>query len=452
VHPTSPARAADLLRVEPQKSLRGTLTVPGDKSITHRAFLLGGLARGTTRVVNANPGLDCAASLAAMALLGARVTGGGSLTEIEGVAGETVEPAEVIDCGNSGTTMRLLAGILAAGPGLAILTGDASLRARPMARVIEPLERMGARILARDAGRAPLVVRGASLRGIDYRSPIASAQVKSALLLAGLRAAGRTTVREAIASRDHTERMLRAFGVPIAIERGTNGAASAETATSAETAVSVEGGTRLTATTVEVPGDPSAAAFFVVAALVLPDSEVTIERVAMNPTRRGAIDALIEMGGAIEVRGLTDDGLEPTATIVARSSRLRAIELRGARIPALIDELPILAVAAAFAEGTTTVADAGELRVKESNRIEVLARGLALAGVHIEERADGFLVHGGLRPQGATVDAQGDHRIAMALAILALGAAAPLEIRGAQGIPTSFPGFAEQIGVPRARR
>ncbi len=201
-----------------------------------------------------------------------------------------------------------------------------------------------------------------------------------------------------------------------------------------------------------MPGDPSAAAFFVVAALILPDSEVTIERVAMNPTRRGAIDALIEMGGAIEVRGLTDDGLEPTATIVARSSRLRGIGLDGARIPTLIDELPILAVAAAFAEGTTTVADAGELRVKESDRIELLCRGLAAAGVRVEERAEGFLVHGGLRPQGATVDARGDHRIAMAMAVLALGAAAPLEIRGAQGIPTSFPGFAEQIGGARARR
>jgi len=445
VHPTSPSHATDLLRVEPQKNLRGTFIVPGDKSITHRAVLLGGLARGTTRILNANPGRDCAASLAAIALLGARVAGGGPLTEIEGVAGETGEPEQVIDCGNSGTTMRLLAGILAGGPGMAVLTGDASLRARPMARVIEPLERMGARVLSRGEGRAPLVVRGASLRGLDYRLPVASAQVKSALLLAGLRASGRTTVRESIASRDHTERMLRAFGVQVAIEREGNGAA-------AETAVSVEGGTRLTAATIDVPGDPSAAAFFLIAALILPDSEVTIERVAMNPTRRGAIDALIEMGGAIEVRGLTDDGLEPTATIVARSSRLRGIELRGASIPALIDELPVLAVAAAFAEGTTTVGDAGELRVKESDRIDLLCRGLAAAGVRVEERADGFLVHGGLRPQGATVDARGDHRIAMAMAILALGAAAPLEIRGAQGIPTSFPGFAEQIGGARARR
>lgn len=439
------SRAADLLRVEPQKNLRGIFLVPGDKSITHRAFLLGGLARGTTRVLHANPGLDCAASLAAMALLGARVTRGAELTEIEGVAGDTAEPEQVIDCGNSGTTMRLLCGILSGGPGMAVLTGDASLRARPMARVIEPLERMGARVLARAEGRAPLVVRGASLRALDYRLPVASAQVKSAVLLAGLRASGRTTVREAIPSRDHTERMLRAFGAPVAAERGANG-------TAGETAVGVEGGTRLTATTIDVPGDPSAAAFFLVGALILPDSEVTIERVAMNPTRRGVIDALIEMGGAIEVRGLTDDGLEPTATVVARSSRLRAIELGGPRIPTLIDELPVVAVAAAFAEGTTTVANAGELRVKESDRIDLICRGLAAAGVRVEERADGFLVHGGLRPQGATVDAKGDHRIAMALAILALGASDPIEIRGAGGIPTSFPGFAEQLASARARR
>jgi 3-phosphoshikimate 1-carboxyvinyltransferase len=438
------------LRVEPQRSLRGTFSVPGDKSITHRAFLLGGLARGTTRVLNANPGLDCAASLAAMGLLGARVARGSEFVEIEGMAGDTIEPEQVIDCGNSGTTLRLLAGILAGGPGLGVLTGDASLRSRPMARVIEPLERMGARILAREEGRAPLVIRGATLRPLDYRLPVPSAQVKSAILLAGLRATGRTTVREAVASRDHTERMLRAFGAPVLVE--TASAPGEGAAGPGESAVSVDGGTRLTATTIDVPGDPSAAAFFLVGALVLPDSEVTIERVAMNPTRRGVIDVLIEMGGEIEVRGLTDDGFEPTATVVARSSRLRGVEIGGPRIPALIDELPVLAVAAALAEGTTTVRDASELRVKESDRIDAICRGLAGAGVRVEERADGFLVHGGLRPQGATVDARGDHRIAMALAILALGAAAPLEIHGAGGIPTSFPGFTEQLIGAKTRR
>ncbi len=438
----APPRSPATLRVDPQRSLFRTFSVPGDKSITHRAFLLGGLARGTTRVANANPGLDCAASLRAMGLLGARIARGAEAIEIEGVEGAISEPTEVINCGNSGTTMRLLAGILAGGPGLAVLTGDASLRSRPMDRVITPLERMGARIFARSGGRAPLVVRGGMLHAIDYRLPVASAQVKSAILLAGLLASGRTIVRAAAPSRDHTERMLQAFGVPVRVEEGAGG----------ESAVSIEGTTRFNATSVDIPGDPSAAAFFLVAGVILPDSEVTIERVAMNPTRRGVIDALIEMGAEIEVRGLTDDGPEPSATVVARSSRLSGIELGGARIPSLIDELPVLAVAAAYATGTTTVGDAGELRVKESDRIEAVCRGLAACGVRVEERGDGFRVHGGVRPQGATVDARGDHRIAMAMAILALGAAGPVVIHGAEGIATSFPGFAAQLGDTGSRR
>jgi 3-phosphoshikimate 1-carboxyvinyltransferase len=310
-----------------------------------------------------------------------------------------------------------------------------------MSRVIEPLGRLGAKIHARAGGRAPLAVRGAALRGITYRLPLASAQVKSAVLLAGLRAGGRTAVEEEVPSRDHTERTLRAFGVPVEVEAGEG-----------TTVIAVEGGARLHAAEVDVPGDPSAAAFFLVAALVLPDSEVTIERVAMNPTRRGVIDALIEMGGEIELRGLTDDGFEPVATVVARSSRLGGIELAGSRIPSLIDELPVLAVAAAFAEGTTTVRDAGELRVKESDRIDLVCRSLAAAGVRVEERADGFVIHGGPRPHGATIDAVGDHRIAMSMAVLGLGASDPVEIHGAEGIPTSFPSFTEQLAGARAVR
>jgi 3-phosphoshikimate 1-carboxyvinyltransferase len=435
-------RPREALRVEPASGLRGTLHVPGDKSITHRAYLLGGLARGTSRVKNPNPGLDCEASLKAMELLGAEVVRAGAEVRITGVDGLVGEPDQVIDCGNSGTSIRLLAGILAGGPGLAVLTGDASLRSRPMKRVIEPLGRMGARISSRADGRAPLAIRGAALKGMTYRLPVASAQVKSALLLAGLKASGRTAVEEATATRDHTERMLRAFGVPVEVSANKDGT----------TEVAVEGGARLAAAELDVPGDPSAAAFFLVAALVLPGSEVVIEHVAMNPTRRGVIDALIEMGGEIELRGLTDDGFEPVATVVARSSRLRAIELAGERIPALIDELPALAVAAAYAEGTTVVRDAGELRVKESDRIDLVCRSLAAAGVRVEERADGFVVHGGPRPHGATIDALGDHRIAMSMAVLGLGASGPVEIQGAEGIPTSFPDFAEQLGSVRPLR
>jgi len=472
----------DTLRVEPARGLRGVIGVPGDKSITHRAYLLGGLARGVTRILNPNPGLDAEATLKAVELLGARVARAGEdegrlEVQIEGMAGAWREPEQVIDCGDSGTTMRLLAGILSAGTGIGILTGDSSLCSRPMGRVIEPLERMGARILSRAEGRAPLVVRGSGLRGIDYRMPVASAQVKSALLLAGLGATGRTVVREPVATRDHTERMLRAFGVPVTTSltpaavptsavaakgptgkgRGARpgakpGAKAGVKIEGGETEIAVEGGSRLTAAEIQVPGDLSAAAFFVVAALILPDSEVVIEGVAMNPTRRGAIDALIEMGGEIELRGLTDDGLEPVATVVARSSRLAGIEIGGDRIPSLIDELPVLAVAAAFASGSTTVRGAEELRVKESDRIDRICRSLTAAGVRVEERADGYVVHGGPRPHGAAIDALGDHRMAMAMAVLGLGASGPVEIHGAGGISTSFPGFADQLANVRALR
>lgn len=441
------ARSSDHLRIEPSRGLRGVFPVPGDKSITHRAYLLGGLARGVTRVINPNPGFDCAGSLRAIELLGAQVElaqgeeGGAPEIHIGGVGGVLREPEEVIHCGNSATSMRLLAGILSGGMGLGILTGDASLCTRPMNRVIEPLERMGARIYSRTGGQAPLVVRAARLRGIRYELPVPSAQVKSALLLAGLQATGETVVHESLASRDHTERMLKAFGVPVTVERtegkkGTQGH---------EIEVAVGGGAHLIATEIRVPGDLSAAAFFLVAALILSDSEVVIEGVGMNPTRRGVIDALIEMGGEIELRGMTGEDFEPVATVVARSSRLRGIEIGRERIPGLIDELPVLAVAAAFANGSTVVRGAEELRTKESDRIDRICGGLAAAGVRVEEQGDGFVVHGGPRPHGAIIDALGDHRISMAMAVLGLGATAPLEIRGTGGIGTSFPGFAEQL-------
>jgi len=431
-----------VLRVEPVRSIRGRIRVPGDKSITHRAYLLGALARGTTRVTNPNLGSDCEGTLRAAALLGARVTRDAQAVEIEGTGGVLTEPPAVIDCGNSATSLRLLMGVLAGMPGIGILTGDSSLCERPMDRVIEPLTRMGARIWSRSEGRAPLAVRGGPLRGIEYRLPVASAQVKSAILLAGLAAQGATTVIEAAPTRDHTERMLAAFGAEPRIEENPGGGR----------AIHLAEGAKLGGVPVDVPGDPSAAAFYLVAALILPDSEVVIERVAMNPTRRGILDTLIEMGGQIEIRGLTEDGFEPQATVVARSSRLRAVELAGSRIAGLIDELPVLAVAAAAAEGSTAVRDAAELRVKESDRIALVCRGLAAAGVRVEEYRDGFVVHGGLRPQAAAVDAGGDHRIAMAMAVLGLAAAGPIEIHGAAGIATSFPDFVAQLPAARAPR
>ena len=430
-----------VLRVEPVRSIRGRIRVPGDKSITHRAYLLGALARGTTRITNPNLGSDCEGTLAAISLLGARVSRAAQAVEIEGAGGAIAEPPAVIDCGNSATSLRLLMGILVGGPGIGVLTGDASLCQRPMDRVIEPLTKMGARIWSRSEGRAPLVVRGGPLRAIAYRLPVASAQVKSAILLAGLAATGPTTVIEAAPTRDHTERMLLAFGAEIAIDEDPAGRA-----------IQLAEGAALHGQAVDVPGDPSAAVFYLVAALILPDSEVVIERVAMNPTRRGILDTLIEMGGQIEIRGLTEDSFEPQATVVARSSRLRAVELSGSRIAGLIDELPVLAVAAAAAEGSTVVRDAGELRVKESDRIALVCRGLSAAGVRVEEYRDGFVVHGGLRPQPAAVDAGGDHRIAMAMAVLGLAAAGPIEIHGAEGIATSFPEFVAQLPAARPAR
>ncbi len=446
----------DVLTVEPTRALRGTFRVPGDKSITHRAYLLGAAANGVTEVINPNPGRDCRASLAAAAALGARVQGAGDRVLIEGVGGALAEPADVIQCGNSGTTMRLVAGLVAGGPGLTVLTGDGSLRERPMQRVVTPLAEMGAEFLARAGGRAPLVVRGRPLRAIQYTLPVPSAQLKSAVLLAGIRAQGTTVVVEPVPSRDHTERMLGAFGVPVGAKRLQDCdvvfdqlAALADEhqppAAGEPRELSIEGGVQLTGTAVNVPGDPSAAAFFAVAALIVPDSEVRIENVCMNPGRRGLFDVLIEMGADLELAGTVEVGGEPRATVVARTSALHGVRVGGRQIPALIDELPILAVAAAFAEGETEVADAAELRVKESDRIALICENLQATGVDVTEHPAGFVIKGGSSPRGATTDGRGDHRIAMAMAVLGLAAQGPVTIRGAREIGTSFPDFASQL-------
>ncbi len=457
----------EILQVEPVSRLRGTFAIPGDKSITHRAYLLGGLAAGVTTIHNANPGQDCDCTLRAMTQMGARGTGGGDEpVQLRGVGGLLAEPDDVIDCGNSGTSLRLLAGLVAAIPGLVVMTGDASLRSRPMRRIIDPLTRMGAKIWCRGDGLAPLVLRGGELRGMEYELPVASAQVKSAVMLAGLGARGTTTVIEPVVSRDHTERMLRHFGVEVTIQplaepaamdggmaTGSAGSVTASANPLVARRVTVAGGSPLTGTEIVVPGDPSAAAFMLVAGLITADAEVCIENVSMNPTRRGIIDALIEMGGQIEIRGAVEEGnFEPTATVVARSSDLRPIELSGTRIPALIDELPIFAVAAAFAGGTTVVKDAAELRVKESDRIDLICRNLAACGVRVEERQDGFVIHGGPRPHGAETAAHGDHRIAMSMAVLAMAAEGRMTISGAGNIGTSFPGFVDQLREAGALR
>jgi len=410
-------------------ALKGTLKVPGDKSITHRAILLSAMAGGTSEVLGHLEAEDCLATLAAFERMGVRAERvGGALTLTSPGWQALTEPDDVLDCGNSGTTARLLTGLLAGLPFLSILTGDASLRRRPMGRVIEPLARMGADIRGRDGNtRLPLAIFGKALTGAAHTSPVASAQIKSALLLAGLTARGATSVTEPALSRDHTERMLPAFGVTVRRDGLT---------------VSVTGGAPLRPGRVDVPGDLSSAAFLVVAATLVPGSEVTLTSVGVNPTRTGFLEILGAMGARIEqVNPRAMEG-EPVADLVVRHAPLRGIEIAPELVPRAIDEFPALFAAAAMADGVTTVRGAGELRVKESDRIGAMARELSRVGVRVEETADGLSVHGPAQVRGAACEADGDHRLAMSMAVLGLVGEGETSVDAAP-IATSFPGFAE---------
>lgn len=426
------------LVVEPGAPLSGRFRPPGDKSITHRGILLGLLAEGVTRIEAPNPGADCEASLECARLLGARVTRAPGAFEIEGAAGRLTAPARVLDCGNSGTTLRLLAGVLAAHPFTAELTGDDSLRGRPVARIVEPLRRMGATLTARDGDRyPPLTVRGAALRPAAFTEPTASAQVATTILFAGLQASGRTSVRILPGVRDHTLRMLPAFGVPLEVEVGEGGVAT----------VTVEGPRVPRAASFRVPGDFSAAAFFLAAAAATPGARVVAEDVSLNPTRTGLLDALLAMGAGVERRVTGLAAGEPVGeVIVTGPPRLEAVDLPPASVPAMVDEIPAWAIAAAAAIGTSRVAGAGELRVKESDRLAAIARNLAALGIACEERPDGLAITGG-HPQGGRVEAHGDHRIAMAFALLGVRASGPVTIDDASSIATSFPGFATTLAA-----
>jgi 3-phosphoshikimate 1-carboxyvinyltransferase len=413
--------------------LQGTIHVPGDKSVSHRTALLGALASGPMRVRRFLTAEDCRATLDCLRALGVEwrleeeAPGVGTL-ELAGVGlGGLSEPSDVLDVRNSGTALRLLAGVLAGQPFTSVVTGDDSLRSRPVGRVVEPLRLMGATLLARDSDRlAPLTVRGGSLRGIQYRLPVASAQVKSAVLLAGLFAEGETVVEEPVATRDHTERLLRAMGADIRREGP---------------GVRLEPPSSLSAVEMEVPGDLSAAAFWLVAAAVHPDAEVILPGVGVNPTRTGLLDVLSMMGAALDVGEQRIVGEEPVADIVVRSSRLQGVEVEGELIPRLIDEAPALAVAAAFAEGRTVVRDAAELRVKESDRIATLTAQLRRLGVAIEERPDGFVIEGGRAMRGARVSGGGDHRLTMALAVAGLLAEGETTVEDGDAVVVSYPGF-----------
>jgi 3-phosphoshikimate 1-carboxyvinyltransferase len=427
------------IRVTPPRALGGEIGVPGDKSISHRAALFGGLAIDRTEITGFLEGEDCLATLRAVRALGAGVTRKGPghyLIDGAGLGGFR-EPESVIDCGNSGTTARLLLGILAGQPFWTVLTGDASLRGRPMGRVAEPLRAMGATVVGRhDGTRLPLAVGGRRpLRGIRHASRVASAQVKSALLLAGLWADGPVIVEEPAASRDHTERMLADFGARIQMK---------------DRAVTITPGAELRGRTVAVPGDISSAAFFVVAATIVVGSTVSIRSVGTNPTRTGVLEVLSAMGADVApVDTTTGEGAdtsgEPAATLRIRSARLRAAEIGGELIPRLIDEVPVLAVAACAASGRTRIRDAAELRVKESDRIRGLATELGRLGARITERDDGLEIEGGARLRGGVVSSGGDHRMAMALVVAGLAADAPTVIEDTACIDTSFPGFLETL-------
>lgn len=417
------------MRVDPIGPLKGELTLPGDKSITHRAIILGSLADGVTEIAGALRSHDCRDTAKAFRAMGVaieevddvrlRIQGGG----LYGLK----EPAEVLDLGNSGTTMRLLAGALAAQPFFSVLTGDQYLRARPMARVVMPLRSMGATILGRAGGNLPpLAIKGTRLQAIDYVSPVASAQVKSAILLAGLFTDGETTVTEPSLSRDHTERMFEAIGIPI----HRNGLS-----------VRVDGIKKISPFQMAIPGDFSAAAFFLVAALVLPGSELTLREVGMNPTRTGLLDALRSMGAVIEVSRQRIVSGEPVADLHVRSQALHGTEIAGALIPRMVDEIPVFAVAAALAAGPTTIRDAAELRVKEVDRIAAIDKELRGFGVQIEQRPDGVIIQGGASLSGCHCDSWGDHRMAMALAVAALAADGSSTISDPFCVGSSFPDF-----------
>ena len=416
--------------------------MPGDKSISHRALILAALGDGTSRVTGLNTGADVDATRRCLTRLGVPLrrdleADSEVVVEGSGWAGLT-EAADVLDAGNSGTTLRTLAGVAAAIPALTVLTGDETLRRRPMLRIVEPLTEMGALIEGRAGGDlAPLAIRGGRLTGVKHDLKVASAQVKTALLFAGLGAEGRTEVIEPSPSRDHTERMLTALGAPLVTERGR---------------VSVTRVDALPAADRRVPGDVSSALFLVVAALLVEGSDLEVREVGLNPTRIGALEILRAMGGDIGWEVTDEAGGEPTGTIRARASELVGARVDPSVVPRAIDEFPVVAIAASQAEGVTHISGAGELRVKESDRIETVATGLRTLGVEVETHGDGLSVHGPATLTRGEVDSRGDHRIALAFAVAGLLAGGDVRVKGWSAVDTSFPEFLDVLGKARGRR
>lgn len=415
--------------------LGGRIFVPGDKSISHRALILGGVAIGKTEITGLLEGEDVLRTAACMGALGATIERHGpGAWSVQGVGvGGLQEPAGVLDCGNSGTGSRLLIGLCATHNFTSFFTGDSSLNGRPMNRVITPLEKMGARFVARSGNRLPLAVIGAAMPiPIVYRTPVASAQVKTAVLLAGLNAPGETSVIEAQRTRDHTENLLKDFGAKIRVEAIENG-----------TRITLGGHADLQARPILVPGDPSSAAFALVAALISPDAEVTVENVCLNPLRTGLFDTLIEMGGDLTITNRREQGGEPVGDVTARSSKLRGIDIPAERAPSMIDEYPILSVAAACASGVTRMNGVEELRVKETDRIAMMAEGLTANGAAVAIGKDWMEVTGAGKPPpgGTTARTALDHRIAMSFLVLGMVTESPVAVDDTAAIATSFPGF-----------
>ena len=414
--------------VQRPRVLRGSLTLPGDKSVSHRALILNSIACGQGRITGISNGGDVLSTMRCLRGLGVRIDPGDgqSAVTVHGCQGLLTEPGDILDAGNSGTSMRLLSGLLAGQAFLSVLTGDRSLRSRPMGRIVQPLSLMGAQILGRDNHTlAPLVIQGGGLTGIEYTMPVASAQVKSSIMLAALSAEGETVLHQPARSRDHTERMVRAMGGEVE-EDGLS--------------LLVRPG-NLSAVNVNVPGDISAAAFWIVAGLCHPDARIVIRGVGVNPTRAGIMEVLSNMGARITQQKPRFEGGEPVADLLVESSDLKGSEIGGDLIPRIIDELPVLAVAACFALGTTVIRDAQELRVKESDRIRTIAKEMSRLGARIEEQPDGMVIHGTGHLLGGRCRSHGDHRLAMALAVAGLLAESETTIDGAQAAAISYPRF-----------
>ncbi|MCM1173851.1 MAG: 3-phosphoshikimate 1-carboxyvinyltransferase [Blautia sp.] len=424
-----------MTNIAKNRGLHGEITIPGDKSISHRAVMFGSLADGLTEITNFLQGADCLSTIDCFRRMGIEIENTPDKIRVHGKGLYGLKaPASVLDAGNSGTTTRLISGILAAQPFETTLTGDASIQKRPMRRIIEPLTMMGADIASVNGNDcAPLHIKGRSLHGIHYRSKVASAQVKSAILLAGLYAEGETKVTEPVISRNHSEIMLRYFGADIRTEGAT---------------ACIRPRPKLTGQYVNVPGDISSAAYFIAAGLCVPDSELLIKNAGINPTRDGILKTALAMGGDITILNENHDG-EPTADLLVRSSHLHGVTIEGDIIPTLIDELPVINIMAAAAEGTTIIRDAAELKVKESNRIDVMVENLSAMGAQITGTEDGMIIEGGRPLHGAVIDSHLDHRIAMSFSVAALLAEGETIIKGRESVNISYPSFYDDLEALR---